>query len=231
MIEFVRFPHIAHLAWQGSSAPRDDKVLGLDQADALLAGEVVVEEKLDGANLGIAFSASGGLRVQNRGEYLRPPFAGQFQRLPEWLVAHQDGLFDALGGELIAFGEWCAARHSLDYSQLPDWCLLFDVYDRRAKRFWSSARRNAWAGEAGLQVVRQIDRGRFSVAALLRLVDRERSTYRDGPIEGVVVRRESEEWLIDRAKLVRADFSQSITEHWRRQPLRWNRVISMANET
>ena len=228
MTGFFRFPHIAHLTWQGSGAPRDDKVLGQDQVDALLDGDVVVEEKLDGANLGIAFSASGELQVQNRGEYLRPPFTGQFQHLPEWLVVHQDGLFDALGGDLIAFGEWCAARHSLNYSQLPDWWLLFDVYERRAKRFWSSARRDEWARAAGLQVVRQIDRGRFSAAALLRLVDHEHSAYRVGSIEGIVVRRESEEWLIDRAKLVRADFSQSIAEHWRRQPLHWNRVTSMA---
>ena len=228
MTGFFRFPHVAHLAWQGSSPPRDDKVLARDEVDVLLAGDVVVEEKLDGANLGISFSASGELHVQNRGEYLRPPFVGQFQRLPEWLVVHQDMLFDALGSDLIAFGEWCAARHSLDYSQLPDWWLLFDVYDRRAKRFWSSARRDELAREAGLQVVRQVDRGRYSAAALLRLVDREHSAYRDGPIEGIVVRRESEEWLIDRAKLVRADFSQSITEHWRRKPLHWNRVTSMA---
>ena len=224
MSDFFRFPHIANLAWLGSGEPRDDKVLAPGEVATLLAGDVIVEEKLDGANLGISFSIDGELRAQNRGEYLRPPFVGQFLHLSEWLSVHQDGLFNALGTELLAFGEWCAARHSLDYSRLPDLWLLFDVYDRGANRFWSSARRNAWAREVGLKVAPQVAHGRLSRAALLRLVDKERSAFRDGPIEGVVIRRESGEWLIDRAKLVRADFSQSIAEHWRRQPLRWNRV-------
>ena len=228
MNDFFRFPHIAHLAWLGSGEPRDDKVLAPGEVETLLVSKVTVEEKLDGANLGISFSPDGELRVQNRGEYLRAPFVGQFLRLPEWLSMHQDGLFDALGTELIAFGEWCAARHSLDYSRLPDWWLLFDVYDRGTKQFWSSARRNTWAREAGLQVVHQVAHGRFSRTALMHMVEQERSAFRDGPIEGLVIRRESDEWLIDRAKLVRADFSQGIAEHWRRQPLHWNRVAATA---
>jgi len=228
MSDFFRFPHIAHLAWLGSGEPRDDKVLAPGEVETLLAGDVTVEEKLDGANLGISFSTDGELRAQNRGEYLRHPFVGQFLHLSEWLSIHQDGLFDTLGTDLIAFGEWCAARHSLDYSRLPDWWLLFDVYDRSAKRFWSSARRNAWARETGLQVVQQVAQGLLSRTALIHFVEQERSAFRDGPIEGVVIRRESDEWLTDRAKLVRADFSQGITEHWRRQPLRWNRVAATA---
>ncbi|WP_257945770.1 RNA ligase family protein, partial [Pseudomonas plecoglossicida] len=51
------------------------------------------------------------------------------------------------------FGEWCAARHSLDYGTLPDWFLLFDVYDRSTGRFWSTVRRDALAAEAGLATV------------------------------------------------------------------------------
>ena len=50
---FFRFPTTPHLAWLGGGAtPREDKVLTPTEAAELLAGEVVVEEKLDGANLG-----------------------------------------------------------------------------------------------------------------------------------------------------------------------------------
>src|SRR5690606_2076140 len=49
--EFFRFPQTPHLAWLGEGQPRDDKVLTPDEVDALLAGEVVVEEKVDGANI------------------------------------------------------------------------------------------------------------------------------------------------------------------------------------
>ena len=61
MTSFFRFPHTPHLAWLGDGEPRDDKVLSTAEAKALLASDVVVEEKLDGANLGFTLSAEGDL--------------------------------------------------------------------------------------------------------------------------------------------------------------------------
>src|SRR5690606_39501648 len=130
------------LTWLGQEAPRDDKLLDAAEVRALLAKRVLVEEKLDGANLGLSLEPDGTLRAQNRGQYLLEPHAGQFSRLPAWLAQHGEAIRAALRPELMLFGEWCAARHSLDYGALPDWCLVFDVYDRNAVRFWSSTRRN-----------------------------------------------------------------------------------------
>lgn len=224
--DFFRFPHTPHLAWLGQDAPRDDKVLSPDEAQALLAGDVVMEEKLDGANLGFSLAPDGSLRAQNRGQYLAEPHAGQFARLPAWLVQHSDALRGVLTPEIIMFGEWCAARHSLDYAALPDWFLLFDVYDRGAGRFWSSSRRNALAASAGLATVPLVARGKYNVIALKQSVATTTSRYRCGPLEGVVIRRESEQWCEARAKLVRADFAQAIETHWRKRVIEWNRVGS-----
>lgn len=223
MTEFFRFPHTPHLVWLGEGAPRDDKVLSSPEAAAWLVGEVVVEEKLDGANLGLSLDPDGGLRAQNRGQYLAEPHAGQFARLPAWLAQHEAGLLSVLEPKLILFGEWCAARHSLDYAALPDWFLLFDVYDRAAGRFWSTARRDGLARAGGLVTVPTVFRGRITLGALKRLVAATASRYRQGPLEGVVVRRESAEWCEDRAKLVRPDFTQAIDTHWRRRTIEWNR--------
>ncbi len=222
--DFFRFPHTPHLAWLGDDAPRDDKVLSPSEVTALLAGDVVVEEKLDGANVGLSLSWGGGLRAQNRGQYLAEPHAGQFARLPAWLAQHGDGLRNVLAPNLIIFGEWCAARHSLDYAALPDWFLLFDVYDRTAARFWSSARRNALASRAGLVTVQTLLYGKATVIALKKLVITKQSHYRKGPLEGVVVRRESTDWCDARAKLVRPDFTQTIDTHWRKRTIEWNRT-------
>lgn len=225
MSDFFRFPHTPHLAWLGTGTPRDDKVLSRTEADDLLCGPVVVEEKLDGANLGFSVSPEGALRAQNRGQYLHAPHAGQFARLNEWLVSREEALFDALGTDLMAFGEWCAACHSLNYTSLPDWWLLFDVYDRRAGRFWSTARRDAWAADLDLTTVPKLGIGRFDLAEVRELVSTRTSAFLEGPLEGVVVRREDEDWLLQRAKLVRADFTQQIQNHWRRHALTWNRVL------
>lgn len=221
---FFRFPHTPHLVWLGQDAPRDDKVFSSAEAQALLASDVVVEEKLDGANLGFSLTSDGGLRAQNRGQYLAEPHAGQFARLPTWLAQHGEALRSVLAPELMLFGEWCAARHSLDYVALPDWFLLFDVYDRHTGRFWSSARRNALAELAGLVTVPRIADGQFTVAALKELVTTRSSRYRQGPLEGVVIRRESVQWCESRAKLVRPDFTQAIETHWRKRAIEWNRV-------
>jgi len=228
MSAFFRFPHTPHLAWMGGGIPRDDKVLSAVEADALLAGQVVVEEKLDGANLGFSVSPDGVLRAQNRGHYLDAPHAGQFARLGQWLAPREEALFDALGEHLVAFGEWCAARHSLAYAALPDWWLLFDVYDRRAGRFWSTERRDRWAGGLGLITVPSLLPCRYSLQELRQLVINGRSAFRDGPLEGVVIRCEDDSWLQSRAKLVRADFTQQIAEHWRHRSLQWNRLDDFA---
>lgn len=222
--DFFRFPHTPHLAWLGRNAPRDDKILSLAEAQILLTGDVVVEEKLDGANLGFSLASDGSLRAQNRGQYLVEPHVGQFSRLPSWLTMHGEALRSTLKPNIIVFGEWCAARHTLDYETLPDWFLLFDVYDRRTSHFWSSSRRNALARSARLATVPQIACGRYTVDSLKDLVFTRLSHYRKGPLEGVVIRRESAQWCESRAKLVRADFTQAIETHWRKRNIEWNRV-------
>lgn len=222
--DFFRFPHIPHLAWLGQDGLRDDKVLSSTEAKDLLAGGVAVEEKLDGANLGFSLRPDGSLRAQNRGQYLAEPHAGQFARLPAWLAQHGEALRSVLTPGLMVFGEWCAARHSLDYVALPDWFLLFDVYDQQEGRFWSSVRRNALAASAGLTTVPQVAHGRHTIASLKKLVITHPSRYRQGPLEGVVIRRESVQWCEARAKLVRADFTQAIETHWRKRAIEWNRI-------
>lgn len=224
MSEFFRFPHTPHIAWLASGAPRDDKVLPLEDAEKLLAGEVVIEEKLDGANLGFSIGSDGTLRVQNRGQYLLPPFTGQFAQLGKWMESHQDRLFDALTESLIVFGEWCAARHSLDYDQLPDWLLMFDVYDRKTHRFWSTTRRNELALALGLSVVPCLYQGRITIRQLTGRAFGEVSRFRQGDAEGVIVRSEDAMWLQQRAKLVRPNFTQAITQHWRNRVVEWNLI-------
>lgn len=224
MTDFFRFPQTPHLTWLGQGRPRDDKVLSDADVQALLAGEVVVEEKVDGANLGLSTSEEGHLQVQNRGAYLDPEQSPpQFRPLWPWLTAREEGLVDALWPDLILFGEWCYAVHSVAYDRLPDWFLGFDVYDRSVGRFWSSGRRNGLCARAGLHVVPSLGRGRFTLGQLCHLL-KETSRVGGGPIEGIVVRREDDGFTAARAKLVRAEFAQAIEQHWSAGPLRRNEM-------
>ncbi|WP_445003809.1 RNA ligase family protein [Halomonas mongoliensis] len=229
MSDFFRFPHTPHLAWLGEGEPRDDKLLDPTEVEELLAGDVLVEEKLDGANLGISWGENGQIRAQNRGAYLEPPFRGQFSRLNQWLMQHLASFQAHLPEHVILFGEWCAARHSLDYARLPDWFLVFDVYDRQAQRFWNRNRRNALAARLDLATVPLLESGRFTSKELETLVRTGRSGYRDGKLEGIVIRQDGPEWCERRAKLVHPDFVQQIEEHWRSRALEWNELAPLTD--
>lgn len=224
MSEFFRFPNTPHLLWLGQGLPRDDKILSNQEIATLLQDEVLIEEKLDGANLGISLDNQNELRAQNRGQYLPQPFSGQFSRLNSWLGQHGETLKQTLTPELILFGEWCAARHSLDYNQLPDWFLLFDVYDRKAGRFWSVERRNALAQALNFTTVPLLKRTRITCDQLVQLLDDTQSRYRNGKVEGIVIRSDSPLWCENRAKLVNREFVQAIEDHWRSRVIEWNLV-------
>lgn len=226
MKDFFRFPRTPHLAWLGEGAPRDDKRMKPSDVEKLLANELIVEEKLDGANLGICVDRDGAIRVQSRGQYLLAPYAGQFVRLGNWLGAREESLREALGTELILFGEWCAARHSLDYQNLPDWFLAFDVYDVAARRFLNTRMRHTLAKRAGVAMVPLLLADKASLTDLVSLVLHRPSHFRDGPMEGIVVRTESKDWLETRAKLVHPAFTQAISQHWSRRQITWNRLVA-----
>lgn len=224
MSDFFRFPHTPHLAWLGEGSPRDDKVLTSRERDELLNGDIVVEEKLDGANLGVSVSPHGVIRFQNRGQYLLPPYSGQFARLASWLAPFGEALTCKLGANLILFGEWCTARHSLEYATLPGWFLAFDVYDRSAGRFMSTARRNELVSKLPLPVVPGLYSGKFNMQGLKSLLLHTNSKFRPSSLEGLVIRKENIDWLEGRAKLVHPHFTQAIAKHWSRRRLEWNRL-------
>jgi hypothetical protein len=219
-----RFPHTPHLAWLGPRKPRQDKVLGAAEARALLSGEIMVEEKVDGANLGFVVDEEGRLRGQNRGSYLHlDDPKGQWKPLLRWLSTRQHAIAEALAPDLILFGEWCYAVHSLRYTRLPDWFLAFDVYDRTAAEFWSVGRRNDLTRRLKIDVVPELGRGHFGLEELKKLL--ERSALTDGAPEGLYVRQEANGRLLKRAKLVRAEFVQAIDEHWSKRRLEANQRL------
>lgn len=56
---FFKFPATPHLALLGSVEVRGDKVMSESEREHFLRHELVAEEKVDGANLGISVDAEG----------------------------------------------------------------------------------------------------------------------------------------------------------------------------
>jgi len=219
---FFKFPTTPHLVTLGGVDIRSDKVMSDVEREAFLQHDLVVEEKVDGSNIGISFSVEGSLKVQNRGDYLQLPASGQWKKLDEWLHLHAERLFDHLIDQYILFGEWCYAKHSIFYNQLPDWFLGFDIYDKIIGRFLSTIRRDRFLESMNIAGVPVIAHGRFRLADLKDLLSQ--SKLGDQPAEGLYLRIDHGEWLEQRAKLVRPQFIQTLEEHWSRYSITPNRL-------
>lgn len=133
---FYKFPRTPILALHGDQSFRGEHILSFEDAQEFLKHKIIIEEKIDGANLGISFDTDGNIKLQNRGDYLIEPLHGQWKVLPEWLVVHDAELFDILTDKYILFGEWCYAKHSIFYSKLPDYFVAFDIFDKENEKFF-----------------------------------------------------------------------------------------------
>ncbi len=218
-----KFPSTPHLTNLGFLPIRGDKVFTEKERAEFLAHEVLVEEKIDGANLGICFDDQANVQLQNRGNIVCFPYYGQWKKIPEWLKRHEDRLFSTIGTEYILFGEWCYAKHTIEYTRLPQWFIGFDLYDIRNERYLAPDNRNKLLQQAGIPIIAEIGRGRFTLDQLIMLM--KQSAYSDNNCEGLYLRYEKKGWLEQRAKLVRPEFMQSIETHWSKKSLISNRVI------
>ena len=235
-VDLVRFPRTRHL-YNVGSATRDDLILSDREADSFLKASddvgFVVQEKVDGANLGISVDPESlNFRVQNRSHYVNSKSQPQFQKLDQWLEAHRADLWSILvpevndAGRYILYGEWLVAQHSILYTKLPDVFLAFDLLDTKGSFFLSSnALMERLRGTKISSVpTRELQPLQRSKEQLLKMI-LEPSVFYDGPVEGIYVRRESSGRVLDRAKIVRENFICG-NEHWGKRAMVKNVVTN-----
>jgi atypical dual specificity phosphatase len=228
LMKFPRTPHLVNLG----AATRDDKVLSPGEVALLLSSgkQVIVQEKVDGANLGLSISPEGKIRVQNRGHFVDASYHDQFKPLDKWVSRHTEELWELLGGDepgrWILYGEWLHAKHSVAYSRLPDLFLAFDLYDRLRGEFVDHETLKARLAPTSIHIVPVLsDSPLRSVDDLLAMV-RGPSAFSDGLREGVYVRICDGGRVVLRAKLVRPDFIAG-NERWNKSKIEPN-VVSPA---
>ena len=75
----------------------DDLILSKKECEAFTKHAVVIEEKIDGANLGIWMTENFELRFQNRSKFVTSASATQWQQLDVWAKEHSSSLYNLLG--------------------------------------------------------------------------------------------------------------------------------------
>ena len=114
---FVKYPRTPHLF--GSKGTADDKHLSEpDSLEFIADDSLIVEEKLDGTNVGIHFSDAGEIVLQCRGHLITEGMHPQYDLFKQWAIVKRNVLEERLGRRYILFGEWVYARHSIVYRKL-----------------------------------------------------------------------------------------------------------------
>jgi hypothetical protein len=140
MEQIYKYPRTHHL--EGSRLQPGDEDLNSIPFSAIKEQYVVVEEKVDGANAAISFTADGQMQLQSRGHYLTGgPREKHFNLFKQWARSHTAAFWQVLGTRYILYGEWLYAKHTIFYDALPHYFLEYDVLDLEQQQFLSTASR------------------------------------------------------------------------------------------
>jgi len=248
-----KYPRTRHI--ESSRFQHGDHDLEAVPFKAIQGKYLVVEEKMDGANAGLSFDADGQLLLQSRGHYLTGgPRERHFNRFKQWAHAHAEDLYLALGERHILYGEWLFAKHTCFYDRLPHHFMEFDIYDREQDLFLSTARRRQLLAGLPVVSVAVLWEGRpQKLAELTKLVGPSlfkgprwrdalveagaaagvpaaqvlAETDKDDAMEGLYLKVEDDERVLERLKWVRPSFLSTIADsgsHWLERPIVANRL-------
>lgn len=239
MITIKKYPRTRHI--EGSKLQAGDEDLENIPFEEIKGKYLVIEEKMDGANAGISFTATGELLLQSRGHYLTGGFRERhFNLFKTWANTFAYPMWDVIGDAYIIYGEWMYAKHTVFYTDLNHYFLEFDIYDKAKDAFLSTAaRREILALMPFMQSVKVLFEGTLeNKEALRKFITQSyfindthleclqetcaklgldfqkvlQETDKSNLMEGLYIKQENPKWVEDRFKFVRADFLNTILD-------------------
>jgi len=188
----------------------------------LLAGEVILTEKIDGANTGI-IKVKDGFRLQKRGSLVGQSEHIQFGAFKAWSNSNYTKLIQ-LPENTILYGEWCFARHTIFYDKLPDYFLAFALYDVKSNILKPRDEMTKLCNNIGLSYVPEIARGYFEKNDLFNYIPNV-SNFGNLKAEGIVIEKIKDG---SRGKIVREEFVKDMEEdeHWSSKTITKNKLVT-----
>ena len=216
-----KFPRTQHIFDLGS-ATADDKILSTDDSNKFYnCDNVSICEKVDGAQLGLSLDDNYGIQAQNRAHYVNSSDK-QFKKLGKWITDHSSVLYDVLDKDTILFGEWLYAKHSVLCNLLPSYFIAFDIYSKSERKFYNRDYLINKLQNTNIPIIREMYNGKVDRKQLLNMIQ-EKSMYSDSQVEGIYLKIQDENYVIDRCKLVREDFL--VGNHWSKNIMIINELI------
>lgn len=256
MEKIYKYPRTLHI--EGSRLQKGDEDLKTVKFNYIKDKYIVLEEKVDGANCGISFDKNGGMFLQSRGHFLNGGFGEkQFSLFKTWASCHTNDLYKLLGNRYIMYGEWLYAKHTVFYDELTHYFMEFDIFDKIEGKFLSTKRRRELLKNYGFIVsVLVLHEGKLNTLKELTsflvksnfksskgkevLIEKceelklsfdivKKQTDMSDLMEGLYIKVEDEEYVLDRFKYVRASFLNTILDsetHWANRPIIPNKLKS-----
>ncbi|HCQ91508.1 MAG TPA: DNA ligase, partial [Clostridium sp.] len=254
MERIYKYPRTRHI--EGSRLQNGDEDLKVINFDYIKDKYIAVEEKVDGANCGISFDKNGEMLLQSRGHFLNGGYGEkQFSLFKTWTSCHIHDLYKLLGNRYVMYGEWLYAKHTVFYDQLTHYFMEFDIFDKEEGKFLSTKRRKeilkdykfiisvlvlhegklnsfkeltSFLSKSNFKSSNSEETLRQSCKALDLSFDIARKqTDCSDLMEGLYIKVESEDYVIDRFKYVRSSFLNTISDsetHWVNRPIIPNKL-------
>lgn len=205
----IKYPRSYHLPWSHGMTKDDRRMEDLAR---LQVSEVVVTEKLDGENTTLYSDYVHARSLDYNPHPSRNWLKGLHSRIgyniPEgWRVC----------------GENLFAKHSILYQDLPDYFLVFSIWnDKNWCLSWDET--VEWAQLLGLQTVPVIYRGSFDEETIRKLYPEPRCEDREGYVVRITEGFAYRDFRFCLGKYVRQGHVAPETHHWRAQAVIPNQV-------
>ncbi len=204
------YPRIPHFSKAISNMTHDD-ILTESNIQFPLSGWV--QEKVDGANMGISWTS--GPLIRNRNNILKKGYIdtdtpAKLQFRPAWNWIHEHGqdirnISKELMSPVTIYGEWMLAKHSLEYDKLTDWFLAYDIYLSEERRFLAPDIFEELMSKTNIKYIKPKKIIFNNLDEVVRYSEKN-SDFRNGKQEGIVIKISDGSSVTDSYKVVNKHF-------------------------
>ena len=213
----AKYPRTPHLPWSPGGTKDDRRV---ESVDSFIGRELIITEKVDGSNLCMTRS----------NVFARSHGAAPGHISFDYAKGLHAGLSHTIDNGVSLFGEYCYAVHSIAYTKIDGYFLLFGARDDTINKWYSWDDVELQAMDSCVLTVPVLWRGMVDSAEQLEERTNslcEDASYFGGDREGVVVRLADsfadEDFSKSVAKWVRANHVQT-DDHWKSRTVVRQRV-------
>ena len=207
--DYQRIPHFNR---QISQMTHDDIEL---ESPVEFPLECWIQEKVDGANMGISWTSGPVLRNRNhilKKGYIEKDTPAKLQFRPAWNWLHQHNsdiqkVAKLLDTPVTIYGEWLYAKHSILYDKLPDLFLAYDIWSVEDGEFFSPEIVEEVLSKTQIKFIKPKKVTLTSVSDVIKFSEMK-SDFRNGLSEGIVVKTSEGRFLKDTWKVVNRHFER-----------------------